>query len=171
MQLLYWIIRWWLVNEKVRNFCWRGFDELYEFTYYVMLINGQTHMYLIATSIKIITKCIAVVYRVKSARMVSCWDLCECSWAVICQYSWCYQASMTIGRSFHHVPIYVIPIQLLLCVNKRLTTSIVKYEVTRQQLAPVMVAVANIWVSLTLATHACRIFMLHKMFYCAKIKW
>ena len=28
--------------------------------------------------------------------MVWCWDLYACSWAVICQYSWCYQASMMI---------------------------------------------------------------------------
>ena len=41
------------------------------FTYYVMLINGQTHVCLIASSIKIITKHVAVVYRLKSARMVS----------------------------------------------------------------------------------------------------
>ena len=41
------------------------------FTYYVMLINGQTHMCLIASSVKIVTKCIAVVYQFKSARMVS----------------------------------------------------------------------------------------------------
>ena len=32
------------------------------FTYYVTLINGQTYMCLIALSVKIITKCIAVVY-------------------------------------------------------------------------------------------------------------
>ena len=37
------------------------------FTYYVMLANGQTHVYLIASSVKIITiKCIAVVYGFKS---------------------------------------------------------------------------------------------------------
>ena len=41
------------------------------FTYYVMLISDQMHVCLIASSIKIITKCVAVVYRFKSARMVS----------------------------------------------------------------------------------------------------
>ena len=37
------------------------------FTYYVMLINGQTHMYLTASSVKIVTERVAVVYRFKSA--------------------------------------------------------------------------------------------------------
>ena len=32
------------------------------YTYYVRLINGQMHVCLIASSVKIITKCIAVVY-------------------------------------------------------------------------------------------------------------
>ena len=34
--------------------------------------NGQMHMCIIASSVKIITKHVAVVYRFKSARMVSC---------------------------------------------------------------------------------------------------
>ena len=41
------------------------------FTYYVILINGPMHVCLIASSVKIITKHVAVVYRFKSARMVS----------------------------------------------------------------------------------------------------
>ena len=41
------------------------------FTYYVMLMAMQTHACLIASSVKIITKRIAVMYRFKSARMVS----------------------------------------------------------------------------------------------------
>ena len=41
------------------------------FIYYIMLINDQTHVCLIASSVKIISKRIAVVYRFKSARMVS----------------------------------------------------------------------------------------------------
>ena len=77
----------WLVNKKVRN-CWRDISELYSF-YLLHHSNGQTHVCLIASSVKIITKCVAVVYRFKSARMVSCWGLYACSWAVICQYSWC----------------------------------------------------------------------------------
>ena len=44
---------------------------MYNFTYYVTLINGQTHMCLIASSIKIITKLVAVMDQCKSARMVS----------------------------------------------------------------------------------------------------
>ena len=39
------------------------------FTYYVMLINGQTHMCLIASFVTINTKCVAVVYQFKSARI------------------------------------------------------------------------------------------------------
>ena len=41
------------------------------FTYYVTLINGRTHVCLIASAVKMITKRIAVAYQVKSARMVS----------------------------------------------------------------------------------------------------
>ena len=40
------------------------------FTYYIMLIIGQTYVCLIASSIKIITKRIAVLYQFKSAKMV-----------------------------------------------------------------------------------------------------
>ena len=39
-------------------------------TYYVTVM-GQMHMCLIASSVKIITKCIFAVYGFKSARMVS----------------------------------------------------------------------------------------------------
>ena len=88
----------WLVNEKVRNH-WRGVDELNSL-YLLRHANGLMHMYLIAPSIKIITKHnIFPVYWFKSARMVSCWDLYACSWAVIWQYSCCkncYQAGMEI---------------------------------------------------------------------------
>ena len=70
----------------------RSVNELYGF-YLLHHANGQTHVYLIASSVKIITKLVAVVYGFKSASMVSCWDLYACSWAVICQYNWCYQAS------------------------------------------------------------------------------
>ena len=45
----------WLVNEKARN-RWRGVDELYGFTYYVMLINSQIHVYLIPSFVKNIEK-------------------------------------------------------------------------------------------------------------------
>ena len=41
------------------------------FTYYVTLSIGQRHVSLIASSIKISNKHVAVVYRFKSARMVS----------------------------------------------------------------------------------------------------
>ena len=76
----------------------RGVDELLGL-YLLCSTNGQMHVYLIASSVKIITKHIFAVYRFKSARMVSCWDLCVCSCAVICQYSCCqsrYQASIMI---------------------------------------------------------------------------
>ena len=84
----------WQVNEKVRN-RWRAADKLYSF-YLLRHANGQTHVCLIASSVKIIIKRVAVIYWFKSARMVSCWDLYACYWAVISQYSWCYQAIMTI---------------------------------------------------------------------------
>ena len=112
------------------------------FTYYVTLMNGQTYACLIASSVKIITKRVAVIYRFKSARMVSCCDLYACSWAVICQYSWCYRLSSKYDdrledcfvmyrftlRTTKYVIFYTfctcnLPIQLLLCVKKRLTTS------------------------------------------------
>ena len=82
-------------EQKVRN-RWRDVNKLYDF-YLLHHVNGQMHVSLIASCVKIITKHIAVVYRFKAARMVSCWDLYVCSWAVICQYSWCYQVSMTVN--------------------------------------------------------------------------
>ena len=48
------------------------------FTYYVHHTNGKMHMCLIASSIKIITKRVAVGHRFKPARMVSCLDLRIC---------------------------------------------------------------------------------------------
>ena len=44
---------------------------MYGFTYYVMLSNGQMHVCLIASSVKIIIKRVTVVYWFKLARMVS----------------------------------------------------------------------------------------------------
>ena len=41
------------------------------FSYYITLSNGQRHVCLIASSIKIINKHVTVVYRFKSARIVS----------------------------------------------------------------------------------------------------
>ena len=41
------------------------------FTYYITLVNGKTHVCLITSSVKIITKHVSVVYRFKSAWMVS----------------------------------------------------------------------------------------------------
>ena len=41
------------------------------FTYYITLINGPVHVCLIASSVKIIIKHVAVVYQFKSARMIS----------------------------------------------------------------------------------------------------
>ena len=59
---------------KVRNH-WRGVDKLYGL-YLLRHANGQMHVYLIASSIKIITQCnIFAMYRFKSASMVSSWDL------------------------------------------------------------------------------------------------
>ena len=59
-----------MVNEKVRNGR-RDVDEMYNF-YLLCHANGQIHVCLIVSSIKIIIKCVDVVYQFKSARMVSC---------------------------------------------------------------------------------------------------
>ena len=70
-----------LVNEKMRNH-WRGVNELYGL-YLLHHANGQIHICLIASFVKIITKCMHCVFAVywfKSARMVSYWDLYACSW-------------------------------------------------------------------------------------------
>ena len=54
---------------------WRGVNELYGL-YSLHYTKGQMHIYLIVSSIKIITKRkFFAVYRFKSARMVSCLDL------------------------------------------------------------------------------------------------
>ena len=75
-------------EQKVRNH-WRGVNKLY-ILYWLRHTNDQMHMYLIASFIKLITKHkIFATYRFKSARLVSCWDLYACFWAVICQYSCC----------------------------------------------------------------------------------
>ena len=60
----------WLVIEKVRN-RWRSVNELYSL---YLLHHASSQMYLIASSIKIITKCVATMYQFKSARIISCWD-------------------------------------------------------------------------------------------------
>ena len=59
----------WLVNNKVRN-RWRGVNELYSL-YLLRHVNGQMHVCLIASFVKIITKRVAAVYKFKSARMAS----------------------------------------------------------------------------------------------------
>ena len=55
------------------------------------LLVCQMHMCLIASSVKIINKrnTYLAMYRFKSTRIVSCWDLYALSWFVICQYSSC----------------------------------------------------------------------------------
>ena len=86
-------------------------------TYYGTLLVKCTCAW--ASSIKIIIKCITVVDWFKSARMVSCWDLYVCSWAVICQYSWwCYQASMTIDWKI--ISSYTMNYEIcnILCLDK-----------------------------------------------------
>ena len=103
------------------------------FMYYTTLSNGQTHMCLIASSVKIINKYVAVMYQFKSARMVSvmlrliCVFLgCDMSIQLVLssQYNdW----KMEDHSSFTHFSTCNLPMQLLLRVNKRLTTSIIKY--------------------------------------------
>ena len=66
----------WMVNEKVRN-RWRGVNELYGL-YLLHYANGQIHVCLIELSVKTVTKRVFALYRFKSARVVSCWDLYVC---------------------------------------------------------------------------------------------
>ena len=111
----------WLVNKMVRN-CWKGVDELYSF-YLLHHANGQMHVCLIASSVKIITKCIAVVYRFKSPG----WFHVETSMHVL-GLSYANTAGgikqvrqlWYIGRSFHHVPIHIMDYNIcnILCLNK-----------------------------------------------------
>ena len=57
-----------------------------------------------------------------------------------------------------HLSNFNLSIQLLLCGNKHLTTSIIKHYAPRKYIAPVMLAMANARVSLASATHTHRIF-------------
>ena len=84
----------WLLNKKVRNH-WRGVDKLYGL-YLLHHTNGQTHVCLIAAFVKIITNRVAVVYRFKSARMVSCWDLYTCS----CQLGYELPIQMVLSSEY-----------------------------------------------------------------------
>ena len=137
----------WMVNEKVRN-RWRGVDELYAF-YLSRHTNGQTHVCLIASSLKMITKRVAVVYWFKSARLVSvilrpiCMFLGCDELVLSSKYSnWKIVLSCTDschGLAMKYVAFYAwtkrlthfstcnLPIQQLVYVNKHLTTSIIKY--------------------------------------------
>ena len=140
-----WWMKRWETAEEVSMNCT-------SFTYYVMLINGQTHMCLIAPCIKIITEHTAVIYRFKSARMVSVklrliWVFLGCDMPIQLVLSsdygdWKIASSCTDSRhrlamkyvTFHawsnrftRFSTCTLSIQLLLCVNKRLTTSIIKY--------------------------------------------
>ena len=73
------------MNKKVRN-SWRGVDELYGL-YLLHLANGQMHMHLIASSVKIIIKHnVFTVYWFKSARMVLYWDFANTADAKIAIY-------------------------------------------------------------------------------------
>ena len=73
----WWMKRWQIVEEVLMNY-----NGLYH-----TVTNSQIHMYIIASSVKMCN--VFVIYQFKSVRMVSCWDLCACSWAVIYQYSCC----------------------------------------------------------------------------------
>ena len=122
------------------------------FTYYFTLINGQMHVYLIASSVKIITKRVDVVYRFKSARMVAVMLRLICvflgcdmpiqlvpsseydDWKIALSYTDSHHRLATKYVTFYAwtnrftcFPIYNLPIQLLLCVIKHLITSTIKY--------------------------------------------
>ena len=119
--------------------------------------NGQTHVCLIASSVNIITKRTAVMYQFKSARMVSVMLrlICDSSSVFLgcdtpiqlvlsCEYDDDWKIVSSCNDSCHglatkYVTFYSwtnrltrfstwnLSIQLLLCVNKCLTTSIIKY--------------------------------------------
>ena len=140
-----WWTKRWEIAEEVLMYCT-------DYTYDTMLMAKCMSAW-ITSSIKIITKRVVAAYWFKSARIVSCWDLYVCSWAVICQHSWCQhhnQASTTIDwkmvlsctdsqfmpRTTNYAILYAwtnrltrfstctnLLIQLLLCLNKLLTNT------------------------------------------------
>ena len=77
--LLPFLFTWWMKRwEIVEDAC---VDELYGL-YLLHHANGQMHVYLIASSVKIINKRnVLAMTQFKSTRMVSCWDLYSCSCA------------------------------------------------------------------------------------------
>ena len=123
------------------------------FTNYVTLSNGQRHVCLIASSIKIINKHIAVMYWFKSARMVSVMLRVVCvflgcdmpiqlvlsseydDWKTISSWTDSQYGLATKCVTFYvwtyrltHFSTYNLPIQLLFGLTiKHLTTSIIKY--------------------------------------------
>ena len=137
----WWMKRWEIAEELSMNCT--------AFIYYIMLMAKRTCAWLHHLLKLLLSTWLSCIDSSQPGWFQSCWDLYACSWAVICPYNWCYQASTTIGRSFHHVLIHRLatkyitfyawtnrlthfsacdlPIQLLLCVNKRLKTSIIKY--------------------------------------------
>ena len=126
----------WLVNEKVRN-CYRSVYELHRL-YLLHHANGQMQVYFIASSIKIITKCV-----------LPCTNSSQPGWDLYMHALGLWFGNTAAAKSsssnhnnrlvdhFHHVLIYVyawtnrltcfsscnLPIHLLLCVNKLLLTS------------------------------------------------
>ena len=150
---VWWMKRWEIAVEVSMN--------RMAYTYYFTLMAKCTYAWLHHSLIKIINKCnvFPCSYWFKSTRIISCWDLHACSWAVVCQYSCCWISqedrlvehfwftSLTTmnciifyawTNRLAHFSTYILPIPLLLCVNiKCLIPNIIKY-VSGQYLVPVL---------------------------------
>ena len=99
------------------------------YTYYVMLMAKCTYTWLHHPLKSYNKHKVFALYWFKSARMVSCWGLYACSWAVICQYSCCYncyQALTTIDRYVMNYAKYKIC--SILCLNKIFLPVIYQYS-------------------------------------------
>ena len=86
---------------------WRGINELYGL-YLLHYTKGQMHIYLIVSSIKIITKHkFFAVYRFKSARMVSCLDLLYGRKLWCCENLTKLMADQTFSKFFPSKLLYI----------------------------------------------------------------
>ena len=115
----------WLVNKKVRNH-WKGVNELYG-SYLLHHANGQIHVYLLYYPLIFFKKSNGfAVCQFKSAKMVSCWDLHACSWAVILVAD--TAAAKIVSSTYddklvdrlHHVLIHIMNYEIcnILCLKK-----------------------------------------------------
>ena len=110
-----------LTGERKGEKSLKRFDELYGF--YLLRHDRRKCVQVIASSVKIITKRLASALLLCTDSSQPGWFHVEtymraCSWAVICQYSWCYQASRYDDRLedrfiIRHVPIHVTDYEII----------------------------------------------------------